>query len=71
MRSESAANQSLTDSIKQDRLDEQQHQVKQANDAERERKQTANDKFWSRVLFVCNLLAILLISVGLYRIFEG
>ena len=37
----------------------------------KERKQAANDKFWSRVLFICNLLAILLIAVGLYRIFKG
>ena len=70
-RNEAQANQSLADGIKQDRMDEQRYQVKRANDAEFERKQTANDKFWSRVLFVCNILAVFIVAVGLYRIFKG
>ncbi|PAT63959.1 hypothetical protein [Psychrobacter sp. JB193] len=71
MRSEHDANMALVIMAAQDRIDEQRYQVKLANKAEQERKQDANDKFWSHVFFVGTGALVLIVLAFLYQIMKG
>lgn len=48
-----------------------QHQVKQANETARQRKQDANDKFWSNVFFFGTGALVLIVLAFLYQIIKG
>ena len=68
MRSESAANMALAEMVEQDRRDEQQYQVKLANEAERQRKREVNVQFWNSIKWA--VAAIVLAAIALFTLIK-
>lgn len=66
MKSEASANQSLAASVKQDRIEEQQHQVAAANQSQRQLKRDLNSIFWHRVV---SFIAVVTVLAVAYRLF--